>query len=800
MSDSLRKSNFYAKLTIKFEFIKTMSFIYEKLSHAQNKKDKRIPQLKISHIDIQNFRKLKTCRVELADKGTILVGANNSGKTSAMDALIFFLKKSKRREINTTDITLSNWSEINKIASDWVTSASEKQPDLSLNTWRPYLPAIDVWLNVDELQIHYVSHILPTLEWDGGLLGVRLILEPKNPEALEALYKSYITAYSAAQVTLDTRRAEKEKTLDYLSTLTLWPTSMRDFLDRKLQDFFSVNAYVLDPSHSQLDLPQVFTELMEPLESDPFDGLFKIDIINAQRGFSDPNSGEGTANTDRRLSSQLRQYFNEHLDPSELPEASDLDALEAMEAARTAFDQKLKSSFSGAIGELEGLNYPGFSDPQILLSSKVNPVEGLNHDSAVQFKVVRSEDPSVNDLCLPEKYNGLGYQNLISMIFNLIRFRDEWMRVGKVGKREKIGNTPIEPLHLMLIEEPEAHLHAQVQQVFIKKAYGVLRNHSELRENPQFSSQMVVSTHSSHIAHETDFTGLRYFRRKLLESKLEIPCASVVSMSTIFGCKTNTSKFASRYLKTTHCDLFFADAAILVEGPVERMLVPHFIRKHYPELERSYISLLEIGGSHAHRLRPLIEALGIPTLVITDLDSIKEKSTSKVRPKRGHRFRTGNDTLKCWAPKKTTLDEVLAATAKEKTTDKGLVRVAYPYATKIHYLPENDEEAIPYTFEDALVLENLTMFKSITDSKGLVKKMVGAVNKTTLDEACEVMFNALGKNAKKAEMALELLYTTEPNLLKPPAYIQEGLDWLNTMLVNDGLSVTPSLITPEGKQ
>ncbi|HMW70345.1 MAG TPA: AAA family ATPase [Cellvibrionaceae bacterium] len=741
--------------------------------------------MKICHIDIQNFRKLKICRVELAGESTIFVGANNSGKTSAMDALIMFLKKSKRRELSTTDITLSNWAAINKIASDWVTNASIEPPDLSLNAWRPLLPAIDVWLNVDEFQIHCISHILPTLDWDGGLLGVRLILEPEDPETL---YKSYMAAYSAAQETLTARKGTKEnKNNESLSTLTLWPTSMREFLDRKLQVFFSVNAYVLDPAHATSDPPQLLTALMEPLESDPFDGLFKINIINAQRGFSDPNSGEGTANTDRRLSSQLRDYFNEHLDPSELPEASDLDALEAMEAARTAFDQKLKSSFSVAIGELEGLNYPGFSDPQIVLSSKVNPVEGLNHDSAVQFKVVRSEDPSVNDLCLPEKYNGLGYQNLISMIFNLIRFRDEWMRVGKVGKREKIGNTPIEPLHLMLIEEPEAHLHAQVQQVFIKKAYGVLRNQPKLGEKPQFSSQMVVSTHSSHIAHETDFTGLRYFRRKLLASELEIPCAIVVSMSNIFGEGNDTSKFASRYLKTTHCDLFFADAAILVEGPVERMLVPHFIRNHYPELERSYISMLEIGGSHAHRLRPLIEALGIPTLVITDLDSIEKESTGKARPKKGQSLRTGNDTLKCWAPKKTTLDDVLSATPKEKTTAEGLVRVAYPCLTKIQYLSGKNEEAIPYTFEDALVLENLTMFKAITDRKGLLKKMADAVTKATLDEACEEMFIALGKNAKKAEMALELLYTTEPNLLKPPAYIKEGLDWLNTMLIRDAI-------------
>ena len=53
----------------------------------------------VSFIEIQNFRKLKACRVEIAPNETILVGANNSGKTSAMDAMILFLKKSRRKDI-----------------------------------------------------------------------------------------------------------------------------------------------------------------------------------------------------------------------------------------------------------------------------------------------------------------------------------------------------------------------------------------------------------------------------------------------------------------------------------------------------------------------------------------------------------------------------------------------------------------------------------------------------------------------------------------------------------------------------
>ncbi len=724
--------------------------------------------MRVAFIDIQNFRKLKNCRVEFSEKETIFVGANNSGKTSAMDALMIFLKKNKRKDLSTTDFTLSNWKSINKIATDWIECQNPEDLNLTNEIWLSNVPAIDVWLQVEDKEIHYVSHIIPTLDWTGGKLGVRLVFEPKNTEEL---YKAYKSAYETAKQTCGSRTNRM--------SLKLWPQSLRDFLDKELHKYFTVNAYILDPSKCTGDIPQNIPEKSEPIEGEPLDGLFKIDIINAQRGFSDPNSGEGNLNSDRRLSAQLRGYFEKHLNPSERPDANDLDALEAIEAARTAFDERLNESFQSSIGELEGLNYPGFSDPQILLSSKVNPLEGLNHDAAVQFNIFRDdENPDNNPLCLPEKYNGLGYQNLISMIFNLIRFRDEWMRVGKAGKE---NDNFIEPLHLVLIEEPEAHLHAQVQQVFIKKAYDVLRKHPELGDKIHFSTQLAISTHSSHIAHEIDFVSLRYFKRKPATCAGEVPYASVVNLSTTFGDDSDTAKFATRYLQTTHCDLFFADAAIMVEGPVERMLIPHFIRNKVPDLDRSYISLLEIGGSHAHRLKPLIDALGLLTLVVTDLDSIGEDSTGKVIPKKGKNYRTGNNTIKSWVPEKTALDEVLSVSDKDKVRDN-FVRVAYQYEMNVKF-SEREETVIPYTFEDALVLSNLDFFKEMSDSTGLIKKMADAINKSTISEACQAMFDALGKNSKKAEMALELLYTTDPSELEPPQYIAEGLEWLNEQLL-----------------
>jgi len=748
--------------------------------------------MRIEHFVIQNFRKLKCCRIELGEKETLFVGANNSGKTSAMDALMLFLKQTSRKKIATTDFTLSNWAAINQIGNDWIKNSTSETTiaDLSREHWEPYMPELDIWITVEEEQIHYVSHILPTLDWEGGLLGVRIVFEPQG---IESLYQRFMAAYSAAKKTMEAKKAESGTP----SSLSLWPKNMQEFLEKELHLNFKMQAYILDPAKTSQDSPQELPQGSLPLEGDPFAGLFKIDIINAQRGFSDPGSEESESINDRRLSAQLRKYFDKHLDPTDMPDENDIEALEAIETARTAFDEKLKMSFQPALSELEGLNYPGFTNPSIELSSRVKPLDGLNHDSAVRFSVNRPE-PGSTPLTLPEKYNGLGYQNLISMVFKLIRFRDEWMRVKKSGKRESDGDRIIEPLHLVLIEEPEAHLHAQVQQVFIKKAYNVLRNHSDLGTSSSFSTQLVLSTHSSHIAHEIDFASLRYFRRKPAESIHDVPCATVANLSNVFGGDDETSKFAIRYLKTTHCDLFFADAAILVEGPAERMLVPHFIRSKFQQLDSSYLTILEIGGSHAHRLRPLVEAMELLTLVVTDLDSIEETSLSKVLPEKNKNYRTRNSTIKEWVPGKTDLDKVLSTTNEEKIAPNGNVRVAYQCPITLKLDSQKDVEAIPYTFEDALVLENLEFFKNRSDDNGLMKKMCEAAKRSTISETCKDMYEAL-KSGDKAEMALDLLYIKDPEMINPPQYIREGLEWLQGKLQNKAQEF-PETVTPSGNQ
>lgn len=706
--------------------------------------------MRIKFIQIQNFRKLHSCQIDFSEKETIFVGANNSGKTTAMDALMIFLKT---KSFKTQDFTLSNWKNLNEIGENWIKATELKEEEKSVKLLAPYLPILDLWIQVDNSELHYVNHIIPTLDWNGGLLGVRLRFEPKD---MDELIQEFISHY------IKSNKLSQEKGKDF----KLWPKSFWDFCERKIKTHFTIRTYLLDPER-----PNEKQELEGnniAVDGDVLKGLIKIDIINAQRGFSDVNS-EATDNN-KNLSAQLRKYYNEHLDPELEPNEEDFDALESIDKAKNTFNENLNKRFQPSLLELEGLNYPGFGNPRIQLATDVSTSDGLQHESAVKY-IIDTE------LSLPEKYNGLGYQNLISIIFKLILFRDKWMRVGKNAITEE---DIIEPLHLVLIEEPEAHLHAQVQQVFIKKAYDVLRNLENLKDKKEFTTQLVISTHSSYIAHQK-FESLRYFKRN---SSIALPTSEVISLKSVFGEKEKeTEKFVIRYLNTTHNDIFFADAVILVEGPAERILLPHFIKNENCLLDNCYVTILEIGGSHAHRLRPLIEILGLICLVITDLDSINPNDNGKkCQPKLNKGYKTNNDTLKSWHPKIESLDELLNLSFDHKVKKDLPIRVVYQKAIEI----ENGirkTTIYPYTFEDALVIENKESFKIIDNSIGLFKKMVEASKKEDIEELAKEAYTIINdKQAKKAEFALDVLYFEDPQKIKTPSYINEGLNWIEEQL------------------
>jgi predicted ATP-dependent endonuclease of OLD family len=763
----------------------------------------------IKFVEIANFRKLLSTRVDLAPTTTLFVGANNSGKTSAMLALRRFLSP-RRCPFELHDLTLCHWPAIDAVGQSWIDArAAEEVVDLTLEAWNDLLPTLDLWLHVELGEMHHVRDFIPTLDWEGGMLGVRLRYEPND---LDALYKDFMTATDEAAELRAAAEAEHAKANEGAAPpakqpkLTLWPSGLLDFLSRRMNRHFTIRAYTLDPAlltepvRSQAR-PQALSAASLPIEGDPLKGLVRVHDIPAQRGFGEETAKEEDEDAPAgapgsRLSDQLRSYYSKHLDPTKGPDPKDLGALQAIEAAQDAFDQRLTESFMAAFTEVEEMGYPGVTDPRPKVSTRLKAIDGLNHSAAVTFVVdVTSQDGEVTPLLrLPENNNGLGYQNLISMIFRLMSFRDAWMRVGKASKGAVVAST--EPLHLVLIEEPEAHLHAQVQQVFIKKAYEVLRANDDLKDNPRLRTQLVVSTHSSHVAHEMSFECLRYFRRLPAGMVARVPVSTVINLHDVFGAGDATQRFVTRYLRAQHADLFFADAAILVEGPAERMMLPNFIRTKYDKLNQSYITLLEIGGSHAHRLRSLIDHLGLLTLIVTDLDTLDAASQTSAQPAIGAGQQTNNDTLKTWVPNLADVDALMAASAGTKTlenADDALYAVRVTYQVPVEVLIPGaaaPEMAYPYTFEDALAFENLAFFSTLA-GHGLVRKFRDAIAAGGGAKAIgKAMFDAL-RNGKKAEFALDVILAEQFDALTVPRYIAEGLEWLQSRLKKKQAEILP---------
>lgn len=728
--------------------------------------------MKIQSVHIRNYRKLKNCHIDFGEKETVLVGANNSGKTSAISAIVGFLKNTDRFTLK--EFTATNWALINEIGEKWLENDSVDEALLSSHQWDTIVPSMDVWINVEDGEQYRVNHLIPSLStWDGKKVGVRGQYGPKDVKKLYTAYKEAKTKANILESTEEWKKAGYPE---------LYPRNLCDFLGKglNLKEYFNVKYYIIDPALDPIEEDKVQETPDHELDSNPFESLIRVDTILASRDFSDPG-GQSDSDIDT-LSKQFQQYYKScGLEDEELT-SEGLNLLGGIAIANKTYDEKLRKTFEMPVGELKNINYPGFQNPEIKIRSKIQIEEAIKHDSAVQFAIQGMEQ-----LVLPEKYNGLGYRNLISIYMKLIDFREKWLRTFSDGEN-------IEPIHIVFVEGPEAHLHAQAQQVFVRKAFEALCNNELIKEHPWLNTQLVLSTHSNHIVNELDLNCMRYFRRVIGDSK--IPISKVVNLSSTFGKdEEETKQFVTRYIRLTHCDIFFSDAVILVEGPAEKILVPNFLTK--AGLDSYYISVIEINGRHAHSFRKLIEKIGIATLIITDIDAAEtkigkdgKKHLSSVITSKGKGYKTSNPSIKNWLPEKEKIDDLLVLDEKEKII--GNVKIAFQTSINVKWDKDTKDlvEICPYTFEDALIFTNLELFRQdglkkmggITTISNLLRKSDSA------NELQQCIFEKLESKSdfKKADFAVSLLYKNDFIDLEAPAYIKEGLNWMKLYLDSNG--------------
>lgn len=256
-----------------------------------------------------------------------------------------------------------------------------------------------------------------------------------------------------------------------------------------------------------------------------------------------------------------------------------------------------------------------------------------------------------------------------------------------------------------------------------------------------------------------------------------------------------------QYIKLTHCDLFFADAAVLVEGNVERLLLPLIIERFVPDLRSCHLTILEVGGAFAHRFENLVAFLDLPTLVITDLDSVEKKAAvpegdaeagsdddgapakrARACPVDTTDAVSSNPTLRQWLPKLTPIADLLAASDTDKistTTEgsEGNVRVAYQTREEVTWGGETKPLA-GRTLEEAFALQNIDWTQS--NDGALLGLRIKESGKMTATELHKKLYERV-KSFDKTAFALGVIALPDPTW-KAPAYIVDGLSWLSDRL------------------
>lgn len=660
--------------------------------------------MQLAKIRIKNYRLLVDAELEVDPKTTLIVGRNNTAKTSCFECIGKVLDGTQfsfndypllKRENLYTDfasfmakeITFEDLCErLEPISIEFLVDYSLDAPEDNLGALSPFIIDVDVDTTTALIRAEYKLKADEKSIWK--------ILEP-----------SY-----------------------YVNGIFSPDDDVHNAIISSFHKLFEMTIYAINPKNAEDKQIKKQKELSE---------LFPFHIIQAERRLGE----DGTQ--DNSLSSLISDFFDmseDELDPSVSEKVKELRVI--VETANKKVQQQSDSILSALVSNAVGFGYPNGEELQLGVTTQLNIDDQIKNQTQLSYTAGTSNER------LPSTYNGLGYKNLIKMEFLLAAF---------AKKVEKCGDACIP---LLFIEEPESHMHPQMQHAFAEYLEAFLAKITSI------GIQTLLTSHSAHIANTMVFSKIRYAQK----TKTGV---IYKNLNTFAEENSSNIDFIRKYLTITKCDLFFADKAIFVEGASERLLLPDMIDKcakagnfdsQEYKLPAQYYALVEIGGAYAYKFIPFAEFLGIPCLILTDLDSVSGQKGangriyySSVPVSRGET--TSNETLKWWVRKKKEIPE--DDNTQIALTDITSMSPADKTRCRCHIEFQTTENGLcGHSLEEAIRNVNRTYY---------------GLGDTPTEDDLEFP----GK--KKTDFALNLICECEDYAV--PAYIKNGLVWLNDQQV-----------------
>lgn len=795
--------------------------------------------MKIKKLSVQNFRRFEGTDIFFSKDITLLAGANNSGKTSLVQLFNWVFSEKKTGYIGAQDLSLSSRNKITRTLLSYLDE--EMRNNNSNNEQNNTIGLIDDFFaaEIDNIPIHLKAHkdvlkrryitIKIEIEYkEGDYIGLfsdYLMNLDSNNRSFYFMYQRKVDprkfrnllekhrddirdkwyAYSSTDNENDEEQENDSSTaINIKSSLSSFESILMDIYEESLDDFY----YYSDKEY----------KLIEKMSSTSFRKLFHYDYLPANRGIVDDGSSkslslvnnivdyiskpaenyqaQGGGNTKEphkewkeyisKLSNNLKSIFQQY------PEIN-RQINETVKEELSNISKELKRVGESEISQI-------FVQPQFTTSE----AESIIKNYFKVFYNVTSLDEEM-EIFLEEDSQGLGVSNLICITIDLLKYKKEY-RHGAVN--------------FFIIEEPEAHLHPQMQQVLIDYLQDEFFNDEK-------QIQSLVTTHSNKIVKTSFIENIKVIRAKQPYINAIIDMEDFLAQ--LEQGSNNERKFFETLFNINFSNLIFADKVILYEGDTERMYIESLLYKnkhgkrqegYLGNLRRFYIAYAQVGGAYAHKYNDLLRALDTKALIFTDLDYYDKAVTLK----QCLESKTTNHTLKHYYEvlhepcqdlkikdilkwKKELQGQLtqknIPIFCKTQNANDGYARtleeaLLYQYLINFEKIEEVEEEDLKYENITSRLneegLQNINVFtkfdRSFWQEIKTVSKLEFPIPNRTKQELEDVkntdeilisirrIVKSIASGKKTDFMYSIILNDLQEKIM--PAYIEEGLRWLET--------------------